>query len=255
MINRSRCIGLFVATAMAAGILMGTGCTEKANPAGPSTGKLDTVNRVVFWHDSTFADPTLYSVTPFKLSLNDTITKLMSFNAAIGKKNWGSMYSTANNQAHEYDFSIVGGDPVMDSILGMEFYLMAISSAKTNFIAFLGIQGGSDRNSIYYVGMGFDKSDSIKILWSSLTTAEQENHTLSPIAFGGWYKCTVEYNFVNFTTTYYIDNKKVGTNLMPSASTNGYNMFVVYRDALGQDGTAPYYLNDLTLYKIQKKNP
>jgi hypothetical protein len=31
-------------------------------------------------------------------------------------------------------------------------------------------------------------------------------------------------------------------------------MFVVYRDAKGQDGTAPYYFNDFTLYKIQKKS-
>jgi hypothetical protein len=41
---------------------------------------------------------------------------------------------------------------------------------------------------------------------------------------------------------------------MPSATTFGYNMFVVYRDALGQDGMAPYYFNDFTMYKIQKKS-
>jgi hypothetical protein len=214
---------------------------------------LETANRVLFFRDSAIVNPEPYDTYFFQLSLNDTITRKMSFDSTVGNKHLGSIYSLANNTARAVTFSEVGRDPNHDSIVGMEYYLLAKSSAKTDFIAFLGKEGGSIRNSAYYVGIGFDKSDSIKMLWTSNAVAGQENKNLSPIVFGKWYKCTVEYNVINFTATYYIDNKKVGTHIMSSISTFGYNMFVVYRDWLGQDGMAPYYLNDLTLYKIQKK--
>jgi hypothetical protein len=254
MVNRRGCIEIFVVAAIAAGALLGTGCTEEDNPVD-SGGKLDTANRVVIWHDSAIVDPSPYDVYLFTLTLNDTITKKMSFEATVGMGNnyLGSIYSPANNTARALTFSQMGDDPVMDSIVGMEFYLMAKSSAKTNFIAFLGKDGGSIRNSAYYIGMGFDKSDSIKMLWTSTAVVGQENKNISAIVFGKWYKCTVEHNVINYTATYYIDNKVVGTHVTPPSSTLGYNMFVVYRDALGQDGTAPYYFNNLTLYKIQKK--
>jgi len=156
MNKQSRCIGLLAAAAITAAILMGTGCTQKSNPANSTTvGTLDTANRMVFWHDSAFADTTIYSVTPFKLGLDDNVTKLMTFNTAIGYQYPGSMYSTANNQAQEYDFADVRGDQPTDSILGMEFYLRADSSAKTNFYRFPWKNGGSIRNCAYYAGMGF----------------------------------------------------------------------------------------------------
>ena len=253
MVKIRRCIGIFVVAGMAAGALLVTGCSEKENPAGDNTGLLDTANRVVVFRDSGIIDPEPWNVYSFQLTLNDTITKKMSFDSTVGNNYLGSIYSPANNTARALTFSEMGSDPVMDSIVGMEYYLMAKSSAKTNFIAFLGKEGGSIRNSAYYVGMGFDMSDSIKMLWTSNAVAGQENKNLSPIVFGKWYKCTVEYDIFTYTATYYIDNKKVGTHLMPSLSTFGYNMFVVYRDAQGQEGMAPYYFNDITLYKIQKK--
>jgi hypothetical protein len=253
MVNRRGCIGIFVVAAIAAGALLGTGCNEGENPVDANTGLLDTSNRVPVFRDSTIINPEPWDTYFFQLTLNDTVTKKMSFDSTVGNKHLGSIYSTANNTARAMTFSEMGSDPVMDSIVGMEYYLMAKSSAKTNFIAFLGKEGGSIRNSAYYVGMGFDKSDSIKMLWTSNAVDGQENKNLSPIQFNKWYKCTVEYNIINYTATYYIDNKVVGTHLMPSLSTFGYNMFVVYRDGKGQNGSAPYYFNDLTLYKIQKK--
>lgn len=134
----------------------------------------------------------------------------MSFDPTVGNNYPGSIYSTANSTARALTFSEMGSDPEYDSIVGMEYYLMATSSAKTNFIAFLGKEGGSIRNSAYYVGIGFDKSDSIKILWTSNAVAAQENQNVAPITFGKWYKCTVEYNILNYTATYYLDNKVVG---------------------------------------------
>jgi hypothetical protein len=253
MVNRRGCIGIFVVAAMAAGALLGTGCNEGENPVDANPVLLDTANRVVVLRDSAITDSEPWHLYFFWLNLNDTVTKKMSFDPTVGNKYLGSIYSTANDQARAQTFPEMGSDPNMDSIVGMEYYLMAKSSAKTNFIAFLGKEGGSIRNSAYFVGIGFDKSDSIKMLWSSNAVAGQENKNLSPIIFEKWYKCTVEYNIINYTATYYIDNKLVGTHPMPSESTFGYNMFVVYRDAKGQNGMAPYYFNDLTLYKIIKK--
>jgi len=256
MTKRSGWIGFLIAMAVATGVLVGMGCNEKANPVAANTNQLDTSNRVVVFRDSGIIDPAPWNSYFFQLTLDDTVTKKMLFDSSVGNKYLGSIYSPANNTARAMTFSEMGSDPVMDSIVGMEYYLMAKSSAKTNFIAFLGKEGGSIRNSAYYVGMGFDKSDSIKMLWTSNTVAGQENKNLSPIVFGKWYKCNVEYNITNFTATYYIDNKVVGTpHVMPSLSTFGYNMFVVYRNEKGQDGMAPYYFNDVTLYKILKKNP
>jgi hypothetical protein len=249
MINRNS-IGLLAAAALAAGVIVVTGCS-KSNPVNSSQWTLDTTNRAVFWNDPTFADSSLYSVTPFKLDLNDTITKLMTFNSTIGYQSLGSMYSTANNQAQEYDFPNVQGDQPTDSIVGMEFYLMAKSSAKTNFIAFLGKNGGSVRNSAYYVGMGFDKSDSVKYVYSTALVAGEEKSDISAMQFNKWYRCTVEFRFQDMTATYYLDGVKVGTYSLPG--TFGFNMLIVYRDGNGQNGMAPYYLNDLTLYKINKK--
>lgn len=242
---------MVVVAAMAAGALIGTGCEK--NPVADETVLLDTANRVVVFRDSAIVDPEPWSGYFFQLTLDDTITKRMSFDSTVGNKHPGSIYSTANNNARALTFSELGSDPVMDSIVGIEYYLMAKSSAKTNFIAFLGKEGGSIRNSAYFIGMGFDKADQVKMLWSSNAVAGQEDKNLSPIQFGKWYKFTVEYNIIDFTASYYIDDKRVGTHLMPSLSTFGYNMFVVYRDAQGQDGPAPYYFNDFTLYKIQKK--
>lgn len=130
---------------------------------------------------------------------------------------------------------------------------MAKEFANTNFIAFLGKETGS-RGSAYRLGIGFDKSDSVKFCWSTSDVTAQNDNNLAPIQFGKWYKCTIEYNTINKTATYYLDNKLVGTNVMPSATTSGFNMFVIYRDAKGRDGAAPYYFNDFTLYKIQKKS-
>lgn len=252
MIDRSVFSVFCVAVAVA--ILSGmAGCNPADNTAGPETGLLDTANRKVVLRDSGIVDPEPWSVYFFQLTLDDTVTKRMSFDSTVGNKHLGSIYSTANNTARAQTFSELGSDPVYDSIVGIEYYLMAGSSAKTNFIGFLGKEGGSIRNSAYYVGIGFDKSDSIKMLWTSNAVAGQEQKNIAPINFGKWYKCTIEYNIINFTATYYLDGKVVGTHVMPSLSTFGYNMFVVYRDGLGQDGLAPYYFNDFTLYKIQKK--
>jgi len=242
-------------------VLLTLGCVDSNGPAKPDPAPTD-VPRVVFIRDSAgtvikegseYSAADAYGTYFFQLSLNDTLTRTMFFDPAIGKVNPPSIYSTANNQALAIAFTEVGGDQLLDSIIGMEFYFMAASSAQTNFIAFLGQEGGSIRNSAYYVGMGIDKSDSLKYVWSTDAIANQQQKNIAAVQFNKWYKCTVEYNIGDYTATFYLDGARVGGCTMPSASTFGYNMFVVYRDGAGQEGPASYYLNDLTLYERNPK--
>lgn len=194
--------------AIAVGILSGiVGCTED-NPAAP---ELNTADRAITLRDSAIIDSSSWNIYFFWLNLNDTVTKTMSFDSTVGNIYLGSIFSTANNTARAQTFPEMGDYPEYDSIVGMEYYLMAGSSAKTNFIVFLGKEGGSIRNSAYYVGMGFDKSDSIKILWTHNAVAAQESKNIVPITFGRWYKCTVEYDITNYTATYYLDGNVVRT--------------------------------------------
>lgn len=233
--------------------LLGIAGCSSDNPTetnAPETRTLDTSNRMVVLHDSSIAE-SAWSLFFFHLTWADTVTKTMLFDSTVGNEHPGSIFSTTNSTAQALSFSSIGSDPEYDSIVGVEFQLLARASAKTNFIAFLSKETGS-RGSAYHLGIGFDTSDSIKILWSTGDVAAQEDKNIAPIQFGKWYKCTIEYNITNQTATYFVDNKVVGTNIMPS--TSGYNMFVVYRDDKGQDGMAPYYFNDFTLYKIQKKS-
>jgi len=236
--------------------LLGIAGCDTDNPTGPNTNTpgtqtLDTSSRMIVVRDSAITEAS-WSLFFFHLSWADTVTKTMSFDSTTGNKNPGSIYSASNSTAQALSFSEIGNDPEYDSIIGVEFQLMAKASSRTNFVAFLSKETGS-RSSAYHLGIGFDKSDSIKILWSTNNVAAQEDKNIAPIQFGKWYTCTIEYTTTNHTATYYIDNKAVGTTIMPSSSTSGFNMFVVYRDALGRDGAAPYYFNDITLYKIQKK--
>jgi hypothetical protein len=259
MIHRRACS---VLAAIAVGLLSGmVGCGSdnpinspaKALDTSTTQSKaLDTSNRMVVLRDTAIAEPNWNY--PFRWTWADTVTKTMSFDSMVGNQHLGSIFSPANNTARALSFPVIGSDPEYDSIVGVEFYLMAKASAKTNFLSFLSKETGSHGPG-YYLGIGFDPSDSIKIQWDTTeVAATQAKKNIAPIQFGKWYKCTIEYNATNWTATYYIDGKSVGTHLMPSASTLGYNMFVVYRDALGQEGTAPYYFNDFTLYGIQKKS-
>jgi hypothetical protein len=257
----SRTIRNILSASIAAAVFAGiAGCEFGNNPAGGDPGNthtLDTLNRMVTVRDSAIVDSAPWDNYFFWLTLDDKglITKKMSFDPTVGNKYPGSIYSPGNSTARaQAAFGELGGDIEYDSIVGMEYYLMAKSSAKTNFIAFLGKEGGSIRNSAYFVGMGFDKSDSIKMVWTTKAVEGQEGRNVAAITFGKWYKCTVEYNVITNTATYYLDGKEVGKHEMPPTLVFGFNMFVVYRDAKGQDGMAPYYFNDFTLYKIQRKS-
>jgi hypothetical protein len=155
------------------------------------------------------------------------------------------MVSDSNNTAMLRMFSAID-----TGVIGAEFYIMAQSSARTNFIAFLGKDAGSSRNSMWYCGMGFDKSDSVKYVYSTELTVNEQSKNVAAIQFNHWYKCAIEFRFSDTTATYWLDGARVGeqklvfTKIVPI----GYDMFVVYRNAAGANGPAKYYLNDWAVF-------
>ena len=231
------------------------GCGKKATEP-PDT----TPTRNVIMRDSAFTSieaTTGNGIYDFKfvLSLNDFITAYMSLNTTVGRIYKGSIVSDSNNTAIQLNFPAMEDSLTLatDSCrtLVLEFYLRADSLCHTNFIAFLGKEGGSNRNSTRYVGMGFDASDSVKYVYSVNMVANEQSKNVAKIQLKHWYKCSTEFTFADTTVAYYLDDVLVGH--IPFQSTKietiAYDMFVVYRNGSGANGPASYYLNDLTIYK------
>jgi len=218
------------------------GCGKKDNPASPPP---TSTPRSIILRDSAIVDIGLYYYQ-FQLDLNDFTTVPMSIDTSVGNIYKGSIVSDSNSSALARTFPAFS-----DSLgtIGLEFYLMAKSSASTNFIAFLGKDGGSVKNSAWYVGMGFDKSDSVKYVYSTDLVRNQQNQDICPMQFNKWYKCRIEYSFATTTAKFYLDETEVGTHVFSAGTIFGYDMFVVYRDSAGAQGAAQYYLNDYTVYK------
>jgi hypothetical protein len=234
-----------------------TGCGKKATEPPPDN---TPATRIIVMRDSAFTPveaTTGNGIYDFKfvLALNDFITTYMSLDTTVGRINKGSIVSDSNNTAIQLNFPAMEDSLTLayDSCrtLVLEFYLRADSLCHTNFIAFLGKEGGSNRNSTRYVGMGFDASDSVKYVYSVDQVANQQSKSVAQIQLHHWYKCSTEFTFADTTVAYYLDDVLVGH--IPFQSTKieaiSYDMFVVYRNGSGANGPAPYYLNDLTIYK------
>jgi hypothetical protein len=146
-------------------------------------------------------------------------------------------------------------DPIKDSIAGLEFYLMAKSAGHTNIFAAIvtmGTSAGMLNNGFStLLGMGISKSDSLWYAfekWNNPLADSDLVHTnFAALEFNKWYKCTIEYNFSTKSVTYYLDNTAVFTRSAPGFRV--LDMFITYRDALGEQGPKDYFIDDVTIYK------
>ena len=231
------------------------GCGKKATEP-PDT----TPTRNVILRDSAFTTMDPFINFPFKLNPNSEITGLMSLDSTIGRIYKGSIVSDSNNSAMLNVFTSI--NDFQDTMAGIEFYIRAAASCNTNFIVFLGKENGSYKNTKYFFGMGFDKSDSIKYVSGadsmsstdaifSADSTKYRAKNIAPIQLNRWYKCNAELTFADTTVTYYLDNVKVGQvkwhfTIIQAISID---MYVVYRNGSGASGPASYYLNDVTIYK------
>ena len=146
-------------------------------------------------------------------------------------------------------------NPIRDSIAGLEFYLMAKESGKTNFFAAITTMGTSagmlDNGFSALLGMGIDKSDSLWYSYQKYDNPQADSDlvhkTFAALEFNKWYKCTVEYDFTAQKLTYYLNGSAIYTRSAPGI--NVLDMFITMRDGLGDPGPKDYFIDDITIYK------
>ncbi len=237
---------LFLGTMLFTVVLM-FGCGEDKNPVSPVTPqpKPPVIPGNVVINDSTFADSSMF--IPFKLAINDTVTSRMRIDPSVGYYYKRSITSDSNNTS----FVIPVFPQVVDSTVGLMFNLLAEKLCQTNFMTFLGQSNGSIGNTPYYIGIGFDRNDSIVYSFSisNYGDGSETKINIAAITPGKWYACAIEYNFTTQQIAFYLDGKLIGSGSLANGNIYGFDRCIVYRDGLGSDGPVPYYLNDVVVYK------
>jgi hypothetical protein len=76
-----------------------------------------------------------------------------------------------------------------------------------------------------------------------------------PILADHWYKCKVEVNMTDTTARFYLDDSLRHSERIDTVGLYGIDRLLVFRGLYGKDysssseGTKPYYIDDITLYK------
>jgi hypothetical protein len=135
-----------------------------------------------------------------------------------------------------------------DSIAGLQFYMMA-TKGGTNLMVALCKSGSSPSGLWTSIGMGIDKSGSLKYDYQNAPddSINNEHKNFAALTLNKWYKFRVEYDYTDTTLTFYVDDKLVRKKPAPSPST--LPLFVVMRDSLGAQGASGCYLDDITVFK------
>jgi hypothetical protein len=135
---------------------------------------------------------------------------------------------------------------------------MAKSAGNINFVCMIGKNAGSSAGLNKAFGIGFDSSNVLKtVYYDDHSMFGNYDSLLSgiPIQPDHWYKCRIDVNLNPHATdstkgvTYYVDDKKVRWVATPSEAFPGIDRLLVYRGPAGQDGSKPYYVDDVVLYK------
>ncbi|MBN2188633.1 MAG: hypothetical protein JW699_04205 [Chitinispirillaceae bacterium] len=143
---------------------------------------------------------------------------------------------------------------------GVEFYLMAQTPGQANFGVLIGQNPGSSGAITPAFGIFFDPSDSIKCMVFNTWPEIRSFTALAPVQADKWYKCGVEVNFTDSTVSFYLDDVPMHTEsvagMMADQSLMGIDRVLVFRDQLqvlpattAVEGTKPYYVDDIVLYK------
>ena len=167
----------------------------------------------------------------------------ISTNAAHSGKS--SLTSDSNNTGIRKSLN----DAISDSIAGLEFYLMAKKAEHINFFAAIARPGSSANGLFTIMGIGIDKSDSLKYIYENEPgdSVNNEHKNFAALVFNKWYKCNIEYDFTNAILSYYVDGTVVYTKSAPNPMS--LQMFVAMRDSSGSQGVKGYYIDDVTIYK------
>jgi hypothetical protein len=156
-----------------------------------------------------------------------------------------SLTSDSNRTALIHDIS----PRIETGIAGLQFYIMAKAAGHTNFTVQFGQNAGSSGGLGKAFGLGFDKSDSVKVGYYDLWDMNpQSDSMLAPIRYNRWYKCAVEVDFTAQKITWKLDDAVVKTQSLPTSDMNGFDEILVLRGMDGADGPKPYYADDIVLY-------
>ena len=169
---------------------------------------------------------------------------MMSLSTQQARSGKRSLTSDSNNTG----IKRVIDPSINDSIAGLQFFLMATTTAHTNFIAAM-CKPGSSANGLFSIfGMGIDQSDSLKYVYENAPgDTINEHKNFAALVLNKWYKCKIEYDYTDTILTFFVDNTVVYTRSAPSPMT--LQTFVVMRDDLGAQGPAGYYLDNASIYK------
>jgi hypothetical protein len=169
---------------------------------------------------------------------------MMSLSTQHARSGKGSLTSDSNNTG----IKKVLDPSINDSIAGLQFYVMAAKTAHANFMAAMGKAGSSANGLLTIIGMGIDKSDSLKYVYENAPNdIINEHKNFAALTLNKWYKCKIEYDYSDTTLTYYLDDAVVYTRTAPSPMT--LQIFIVMRDDLGAQGLSGYYLDDVRVFK------
>lgn len=144
-------------------------------------------------------------------------------------------------------------DPALDdSIAGVQFYLMATKASQTNLLVAICKPGSSASGLFTIIGMGIDKSDSLKYVYESAPgdSANSVYKNFAALTFNKWYKCKIEYDFPNSNLIFYLDDGIVHQQKTENPLFLSY--FAAMRDGLGAKGPSGYYIDDLAIYNYKK---
>jgi hypothetical protein len=210
-------------------------CNSGSDPAGSS----DKVTGTIILSEGFEGD-----LSGYKQIVYDGTQGLMSLSTQQAHSGKGSLTSDSNNTGIKAMI-----DPsIDDSIAGLQFYLKATKASHTNSIVAL-CKMGSSANGLYTImGMGIDKSDSLKYVYESAPAdPSNEYKKFAPLTLNTWYKCKIEYDYSAATLTYFLNDAVVHT--IPAPNPMTLHTFVVMRDSLGAAGPSDYYIDDVAIYK------
>jgi len=262
-----------VIAACLAGMMMG--CSKKDNPVAPvDTPSYVQAQRIPiftegFESDLSSWDPNYLVVYPEPIFTRMRITDAAAYTGGIQYKNGsGSTVTVAAGGTHAITtdsgstaliYRLSDAAIILDSIAGVEFYIMAKALGQANLTLEIGKTNGSSGGLASGFGIGFDQNDSIKCMFEDFIDGRKDT-MIAPIQLNKWYKCVVEVDFrTTKTITYYINDVKVRTLPFPSSSFNQIDRLLVLR-GLGDvdqnnslipasEGPKQYYADDIFLYQ------
>jgi hypothetical protein len=224
----------------AAAVVLFIGCSKKSSgPTAPENPP--PVKNVIFTDD-------------FENGLSS------DWNQLIYQIGW-TMMSIASDCGHSPTHSLTSTDSmaglkrqiypsIMDSIAGLEFFLLAKQNEHIDFYAALATTGSSANGLAIVMGLGLSKTDSLMYVYQAGPDSVSHKVAFAAPTFNTWYKCNIEYDFNTSIITYSLNDTVIHQQTVPAVvAPPAIQWVVTVRENPGIEGLKQYYIDDVTLYK------